>query len=91
MNDNDGRPHNGLRKDCRIGVAGSGWKISGVEVQPSGRRSISAANSLVSSSEDQKLLNSPSSTTRKMLLGESAGGALCLPEVLRHLMGPPQE
>ena len=42
-------------------------------------------------SEDQKLSNSPSSTTRKMLLGESAGGALCLPEVPLHLMVPPLE
>ena len=42
-------------------------------------------------SEDQKLSNSLSSTTRRMLLEESAGGALCLPEVPRHLMVPPPE
>ena len=36
--------------------------------------------------EDQKLLNSPGSKIKRMLLGESAGGALCLPEVLRRPM-----
>ena len=42
-------------------------------------------------SEDQKLSNSPSSITRKMLLGESAGGALCLLEVLRRPIVLPLE
>ena len=42
-------------------------------------------------SEDRKPSNSPSSTTRKMLLEELVGDALHLPEVLRHLMAPPLE
>ena len=49
MNDNDGRPHNLLRKDYRIEVAELGWEVSGVEGQPFGRWSISAAKSWVSS------------------------------------------